>query len=163
MFWVDIIEDCILRSKKKVITLKNFSNNFADIEIAEGQKKIIAINKVKSFAKSLRVKKKNILIENLIEATNIQPSSKEAKEYEVMTWNDIRELNSNPLFSIGGHSMYHDILTSLSKKDMERDVVNCQNLLTNKLGQEIRHFSYPEGKSSDYADNVIEVLRKIQD
>ena len=161
MFWVDIIEDCILRSKKKVITLKNFSNNFADIEIADGQKKIIAINKVKSFAKSLRVKKKNILIENLIEATNIQPSSKEAKEYEVMTWNDIRELNSNPLFSIGGHSMYHDILTSLSKKDMERDVVNCQNLLTNKLGQEIRHFSYPEGKSSDYDDNLIEVLRKI--
>ena len=79
MFWVDIIEDCILRSKKKVITLKNFSNNFADIEIADGQKKIIAINKVKSFAKSLRVNKKNILIENLIEATNIQPSSKEAK------------------------------------------------------------------------------------
>ena len=58
--------------------------------------------------------------------------------------------------------MYHDILTSLSIKDIEKDVINCQNLLTNKLGHQIRYFSYSEGKSSDYDDNVIEALRKIE-
>jgi len=147
--------------QKLAIRVKNFPGNFTDINITDRYKKNAAINKIKIFAKSIKANKKNILIEDLIEETNVEHSSQEAKDYEVMTWNDIREINSHSLFSVGGHSMYHDILTNLPSEEMESDILSCQNLISSELEQKISHFSYPEGKTSDYNDNIIKTLKKL--
>ncbi len=66
---------------------------------------------------------------------------------------------ANPLFTIGGHSLYHDILSELPVTRMQADIRISLDLLTYHLDLSIRHYSYPEGQASHFNDEVIACIK----
>lgn len=77
-----------------------------------------------------------------------------------MSWEQIEELGRNNLFTIGGHSHTHRILTFLSQTDLEREITISLEMLQPHLRTPITHYSYPEGLLNCYSDQVIDVLRR---
>ena len=69
-------------------------------------------------------------------------------------------MNNNKLFTIGGHSVNHNILSLINSKDLEFQISSCINKLSSELETKIEHFSYPEGQIHHFNSEVIEVLKK---
>lgn len=77
-----------------------------------------------------------------------------------MSWNQVIELDNDQLFTIGGHSHTHRILSYLDKEDLQKEINVSLSLLKQKLGHNVTHYSYPEGMKHCYSDTVINELKK---
>ena len=159
LFWVDKIEDTINFSKKKIINLK--LDKTKTFNISSNRKKKSAVKKIKSFCKSSKSKKKDLIINQLIEETGIKPSYKHSRNYKIMNWKQIKLISSNRLFEIGGHSHDHNILTKISKKEMKKNIKQSIETLKNKLKKKIIYFSYPEGQKTDFNNYIRKQLKHL--
>ena len=156
MFWVDKIEDCINRTLKKEISI--LLDKRMMLSLNSNFEKISAVNKIKKFCKISKAKVKNRVIYELIDETEINPSSDASDNYKMMSWADVGELNSCPLFNFGGHTLYHDIMSAQKREDLILDIDATLNLLNYNLKQTTLHFAYPEGQCNHYSDLVINAL-----
>jgi peptidoglycan/xylan/chitin deacetylase (PgdA/CDA1 family) len=77
-----------------------------------------------------------------------------------LTWDQVRALDGDPLFTIGGHSHTHAILSFLDTVALDRELDTSLGLLESKAGIVTRHYSYPEGLAHCYSEAVIEALRR---
>lgn len=76
-------------------------------------------------------------------------------ERECMSPQQIRELAES--FDIGGHTYHHLILTGISLKEAEREIVEGKQRLEDIIGREVISFCYPRGK---YNDDVIDIVKR---
>jgi len=76
-------------------------------------------------------------------------------ERECMSPQQIREIAQS--FDIGGHTYHHLILTRISLKEAEREIVEGKQRLEDIIGRQVISFCYPRGK---YNDDVIDVVRR---
>jgi peptidoglycan/xylan/chitin deacetylase (PgdA/CDA1 family) len=77
-----------------------------------------------------------------------------------MSWRQVAELHAHPLFTVGGHSHTHRILSFLSPEELEREIATSLDLLRERAGIETRHYSYPEGLAHCYSPAVIDALQR---
>ena len=77
-----------------------------------------------------------------------------------MTWEQVRALNDDSLFKVGGHSHKHGILSFLSDDDLESELETSIALLREKSGITSPHYSYPEGLAHCFDERVIHGLKK---
>ena len=93
------------------------------------KKKINALLKIKSFCKIQANEVKDRVISDLKIATNIKPSCFKNPNYMSMSWDQLIELDKNPLFTVGGHSLNHNILSSLRDKELDDEVEQSLSIL----------------------------------
>jgi peptidoglycan/xylan/chitin deacetylase (PgdA/CDA1 family) len=62
-----------------------------------------------------------------------------------MTWDEIRQMASEPLATIGAHTLNHYNLLKLSDADARREIVESGKRIEAELGRKIEHFAYPYG------------------
>ncbi len=75
-----------------------------------------------------------------------------------MSWRQVAELHAHPLFTVGGHSHTHRVLSMLSADELEGEIKTSLGLLRERAGIETRHYSYPEGLDYCYSEEVIKAL-----
>lgn len=156
MFWVDIIEDCINRTPVKKISLTYFSDIFY---IDTEEDRIKALNKIKDFCKTNTMDIKNEIINDLIEVTGVNPEVGECENYRKIKWSQLRQMSASPLFTIGGHSHTHSILSQITPDKLDFEIKESMNLLEKNLDKKITHYSYPEGMDQHYNEQVIQKLK----
>ena len=156
MFWVDEIEDCINRTSKREISI--LLEKKVTLSLNGNVERISAVTKIKKYCKASSVEIKNRVIFELISETGINPSPDSSQNYKMMSWAEVRELNSHSLFNFGGHTLYHDVMTAQKMQDLVIDIDTTLNLLNYNLKQITTHFSYPEGQINHYSDLVINAL-----
>lgn len=76
-----------------------------------------------------------------------------------MTWAQVAELHNEFLFTIGGHTHTHPIMSFLSHETLVDEVDVSVRLLKEKAGVEATHYSYPEGLAHCYNEDVIQLLK----
>lgn len=76
-----------------------------------------------------------------------------------LTWRQVQELAEHPMFTVGGHSHSHAILSFLDDDGLAEELDVSIALLRDEAGVECRHYSYPEGLSYCYSDAVIDALQ----
>tara|TARA_Y100000310_G_scaffold126785_2_gene125801 strand:- start:4332 stop:5276 length:945 start_codon:yes stop_codon:yes gene_type:complete len=59
---------------------------------------------------------------------------------------ELKNLSENPLFSIGGHTHSHAILTTLDGTSLGKEIVSNKKKLESIIGRKIEHFAYPNGR-----------------
>jgi peptidoglycan/xylan/chitin deacetylase (PgdA/CDA1 family) len=62
-----------------------------------------------------------------------------------LNWDQIREMSSAPLVTIGAHSLSHASLPSLSNQVMEEEIWKSKRRLEEETQKPARHFAYPFG------------------
>ncbi|MDI7215568.1 polysaccharide deacetylase family protein [Leptospira santarosai] len=158
MFWVDQLEDCLNLCKKQSIKIK--LDEFIIFDLYNYENRKSALTSIKKYCKSVNVKRKDEIIEQVISETEIIPSVLHSKNYEKISWAELKRLSDNPLFTIGGHSMYHDILSSFdSKERLNKDISLSIELLEYNLGIKLIHYAYPEGQPFHYNETIIQLLK----
>ncbi|RHX78288.1 polysaccharide deacetylase family protein [Leptospira yasudae] len=159
MFWVDTLEDCINLCSKSFIKIDLDKPVLFQLLSFEERKE--ALVEIKKYCKSVHAKRKDEVVEQVILETEVMPSVSHAKNYEKLSWQELKALSANPLFIVGGHSMYHDILSSLKPEEkLRKDISLSIDLLEYNLGYRMTHYAYPEGQYSHYNETVIRILKE---
>lgn len=74
----------------------------------------------------------------------------------VLSWNDLRILQKAG-HEIGSHTMSHPILPMLPDAELEMEIVKSREIISEKLGREVRSFCYPNG---DHDERVVSVVKR---
>jgi peptidoglycan/xylan/chitin deacetylase (PgdA/CDA1 family) len=62
-----------------------------------------------------------------------------------LTWSQIKAIDSDPLFTIAGHTVDHSNLASMSPEEQRFEIVVGKQIIEQNIGHPIRHFAYPYG------------------
>jgi peptidoglycan/xylan/chitin deacetylase (PgdA/CDA1 family) len=63
----------------------------------------------------------------------------------LMNWEEIQTLSQSPLVTLGAHSLTHRTLKLLDDDELEREMRGSKQVLEERIGRPVRHFSYPFG------------------
>ncbi|WP_078125521.1 polysaccharide deacetylase family protein [Leptospira alexanderi] len=159
MFWVDQLEDCLNLCNKSSIKIDLDKSTTFSLDGFENKEK--ALIEIKKYCKSVNSARKDEIVKQVVYETEILPSVSHSKNYEKIDWQQLKDLSKNPLFIIGGHSMYHNVLTSFdSEEKLNLDICLSIDLLSYNLGFNLTHYAYPEGQYSHYNESVVRILKK---
>jgi len=157
MFWVDKLEDIINLTEKEALTVK--LDKEVNFPLIDQKAKILALNTIKSFCKQASKEEKDRVICQLECDLSVTPDVSHSNNYRKVSWGQLKSMSNQDLFTIGGHSLYHDILSSMDVKEMDKDIQLSLDLLEYNLGVSIEHYSYPEGQEHHYNQSVIDAIK----
>jgi peptidoglycan/xylan/chitin deacetylase (PgdA/CDA1 family) len=160
MSWVDCIDFALEETQKQTLNL-----SFFDKPISVGtneQKKDFLIN-IRNLAKGNKefFLKKEIYISEIFAACGIKAIFSHDSSIDLkMTWTQVAELDANALFTIGGHTHTHPIMSYVKISELEHEIDTCLDHLKVAGLKNLHHFSYPEGLEHCYNENVIKALKQ---
>ncbi len=79
----------------------------------------------------------------------------------LLNWNEINELASDPLVTIGAHTISHQSLKQLSKDEVFRELEGSKKRIEKETGKEIRHFAYPFGSKKEVSGREIKLVTLV--
>lgn len=76
-------------------------------------------------------------------------------------WDEVKELDKDPLVTIGAHTHTHPVLSNLSEQDAFDEILHSKKLLEEKLCHSIDHFAYPFGEKEHAGAREYEAVKEI--
>ena len=109
-----------------------------------------------SILKCLHINKIKELISNFKLQENLKNSS-----FKNMSLNEILEVESSNLVTIGAHSQNHPILFNETNESSLFEITNSIKELEKILGHPIKYFAYPNGEEGlDFGEREVDILKK---
>ena len=93
----------------------------------------------------------NLTLEQQKKLLNTITGSDERLSYTeiCLDWNEIRELDANPLITIGAHTHSHPVLVLEKEFTALDEIRKSKIILEEKLGHPVLHFAYPFGSKKE--------------
>jgi len=82
-------------------------------------------------------------------------STREVGKYGYMTWEQIKEIRSSGLATIGNHSHSHEYLIDWEEKEIRSDLEKSIEIFEKELGYSPKLFSYPFGEYSTILKEIV--------
>lgn len=157
MSWTDQGEYVLEITDKPVITLPW---NNQSVPIATSDEKIAAMTAMRKYIFEDETRDPHALMDWLYDTLG-QPRVQTTDDPldKKLSWDQVREMGAHPLFTVGGHTHTHPIMSGLSPADLDREIDTSLSLLKDKAGIETKHYAYPQGQANHYSPAVIEALK----
>lgn len=160
MSWIDQIDYAIEQTQVPSIQLSFLDKEY---QLNSDANKIAMLEQIRKTLKnkSNLFEKLEQYIQEVFEKTNVSfLNSFNSNIDQKMDWDQVQELSSSSLFTLGAHTETHPIMSFLSDEQLEKEIQQPIGKLKDILNKEITHFSYPEGLEHCYNDNVINKLKE---
>ncbi|MGV8162097.1 MAG: polysaccharide deacetylase family protein [Candidatus Nanoarchaeia archaeon] len=148
VFWWDNVAYIINKTKINNVTLDGFGT-------FDFKNKTRAIKKINERLKNISDAKKLRVIKELGLKLNVKP----LRKCKHLDWKQIRIMQKNNI-SFGAHTVNHPILTNISLKDAEKEIILSKELIEKELKTKINFFAYPNGHKADFNENIIKILKR---
>ena len=81
----------------------------------------------------------------------LRPQSPRPFSYsdEVLSWDEVRELDRHPLVTIAAHSVNHPVLSSIGGDGVDAEMRLSRQRLERELGHAVPYFAYPFGGAAE--------------
>jgi peptidoglycan/xylan/chitin deacetylase (PgdA/CDA1 family) len=76
-----------------------------------------------------------------------------------ISWEHVKEMSENNI-SFGAHTCSHIIVTKVPLAKAEEEIVRSRKIIQDKIGKEVKVFSYPNGMEEDYNQEIIKILQR---
>ncbi|TKB07413.1 polysaccharide deacetylase family protein [Desulforhopalus sp. IMCC35007] len=81
-------------------------------------------------------------------------------DFGMMSWEDVRALDSDPLIDFGAHTANHRILTNVPTAALHEELFSSRDRMEKQLGHAITSFCYPNGRLGlDFLEEHMDMLR----
>ncbi len=108
-----------------------------------------AIGRLLAVYKGLAGEQTEEYLEFLAEALQSERCPNQIANELWMTWDMIREMQSNGM-TFGGHTVTHPVLSNLPSQQQDWEIGECKRRLIEELGEPIEAFSYPVGGRASF-------------
>ena len=140
VIWWYLLEDLILTRNRLTF---EYEGKIYDFDCNTSESKTIAYAATRKLFKFANIQRRQELTNSVLRANNVD-LLKKADEV-ALTWEQIKQLASDPLVTIGAHTMNHYVLSSLSTREVQYEILESRRILEAKLEKQIDHFAYPFG------------------
>ena len=170
-FWVDQVE-FIFNTAPEALFLPAINNlpfqleyspDFSSTESDAFFSRIQVLDKLKSFLKLVHPKRRHDLITEFAASVSVvfpTISTSMHPDYHVMNWQQVREINNHPDYSVGGHSALHNIFSTLSESEQKHEICQSIDDISHNLGSFSGLYAYPEGQYDHFNDTTIRLLKE---
>ena len=86
--------------------------------------------------------------------------TKPLAEHRPMTYDELRQLASNPLIQVGGHTVNHPQLAALPVELQYDEIARDRKQLEIVTGRPVKTISYPFGEPDDFSPASVEVVQQ---
>ena len=140
MWWYELEELCDSHTSIK-FTAKGEEYNFS---MQDPIQKKRCFHKIHNLIQSLPENEQEILMD-------IIRQGRKPRHYTdyCLNWEEIHQLDREPLITIGAHTHSHVNLKKLTIDDLKKEIQKNNLLLGDHLGHPIEHFAYPYGTSNE--------------
>ena len=152
--WIDLIEHAIDVADGGALLLP-----FLETTLGSRDAKIAALERIRKYGKLDRAGDPYALADEVRRQLGISALPMDPELDWKLTWDEVREMAEQPLFTVGGHGASHRILAHVGPDELDREVDRSLDRLDDELGRRTLHFSYPEGGPGTYTDLVLARLR----
>lgn len=77
-------------------------------------------------------------------------------EHPKMSWDQLKELSSGGLITIGSHTVSHPAdITTISAGDQHSEIFDSKEDLEKHLGTKCDYFAYPDGKNDNFVQDMV--------
>ena len=157
MSWIDRIE-CAVESAPRQTVRVEWTD--AAFPLGDEATRVEFLDAVRAHVKSDPGCDADAFADNLCERLgSTAPSVGDECLDTKLTWDQVRQLNGHPLFSVGGHSHTHAILSFLPPDRLHLEVETSLRLLRDRAGVPPTHYSYPEGLRHCFSEPVVRELK----
>ncbi len=153
--WTYIMDTIFWRTKKKHIELSYdfVPEKFRSLQLQINDQPNPLIKEVKPWLKKLPNTQRLTLIRSILSQCDDEP----VPENKMMSWADIRQLNSNG-FTIGSHSHTHPLLASLqNESEISKELKMSAQRILQEIGKFPKTISYPNGS---FDERVVSISEK---
>ncbi|MCH8968278.1 MAG: polysaccharide deacetylase family protein [Planctomycetes bacterium] len=158
-FWTDKVEHWINLTCRVSLDLVLDGEPF-QCDLRETDQRIEAVIRIKSKLKSISPSERDDALSELNRYCEVDDDGKDVSNYQSMSWDQVRDLDSSPDYEVGGHTVNHEIMAYLDDAALEREIYDCIATVETELGHECDLFSYPEGQAEHYDGRTIAHLRE---
>lgn len=158
MSWTDHCEYCLEQVSAATLTLP-WEN--APVSFSSAEEKIVLMRRIRAhiFAnESVDVNDSSAWFYKQLEVEPVQTTHDPLDKK--MSWDQVKSLHKDPLFTIGGHTHTHIVMSFVPEAQMEQEIDLNLRLLKEKAGVDTVHFAYPQGQANHYNGAVIQALKK---
>ncbi|MDB5115182.1 MAG: polysaccharide deacetylase [Mucilaginibacter sp.] len=108
--------------------------------------------KLCEIARKLPADEMQLFIEQLkIWANNLQDRA----DYLTMTKTELLDLGSNPLFTVGAHTVTHPYLPNFSYEYQNKEIQGNIDYLEKLTGDKIKYLAYPHGGNNEFTLDIV--------
>lgn len=148
--WTDRLEMMLDETKVEVLTFELTGQSFS---LRGTPEKRAALAAVKGVLKRLpNIERLNVMheLERALRLSEVPPPD---GDYRFMNWDQARRL-ADAGFDIGGHSISHPILSKLPLEEAKQEILGSCEKISAEIGKCSASFCYPNGKVSDYTQEL---------
>lgn len=151
VLWWYLLEDVIVSNSRVNFKVGGHELKF---ETATEKEKEIAFNKIRSYLAVADEKELSPLVQSLFAGSEelIQKKTEDLS----LSWQQVRELGSDRLVTIGAHTVNHLPLNSLTKERSTFEILESKKIIESHIGKEVKHFCYPLGS---YGEKEVDILK----
>ena len=160
MLWFDKIEYAIEHINNHGSINIQMDGHSLRYPIGSRGERIRTCYKIKELCKSVDNDIRQIIVEELSKLCGNNFSISPDDDYAPLSWNDIIELNAHPFIDFGSHSDGHGILSRLSTEQAKQDILVSKWAIESHLGEPVRFFAYPNGRTGDFNEETKRILRE---
>lgn len=157
IYWVDQLYLSIKNTKEKEIDLKKY--NLETYLLSSDTQKEYAFESIVEYLKKLPSDSKNSILNDILQNLKVN-NDNSTTDFDLLTWDEVKEMDKEGLVEFGGHSVTHNILSRLNDGDMEKEIMDSCRIIENRLGKKCLIFAYPNGTKEDFTKKTKEVLEK---
>ncbi|MFQ5802590.1 MAG: polysaccharide deacetylase family protein [Candidatus Methylomirabilales bacterium] len=115
--------------------------------------------RILSVLKSLAADEKDRVLRKLEERLGVC-SDAVGTEFEVLSWEEVRAMDEEGLIEFGGHTVSHNILSRMEKRQVEAEIISSCRTIQAHLGRKCGLFAYPNGLNGDFDEECKRILER---
>jgi len=157
MSWIDRVEYCMEGSESGVLKLPWVDKEQSFLNAKD---KITVLNDIRKHVKTDASINVDQFVSNIFEQCHKSAVTQSREPIDLkMSWQQVKELAEDPLFTIGGHTHTHSIMSFLDSDSLNTEISTSLELLKQKANVQTMHYSYPEGLEHCFSNEVISALK----
>lgn len=155
ILWWYLLEELLLETDKLVVKTGSQVNEFNCASMDEKEE---TFNHIRLNIMDCSANDYTDMIENIFESYNINMYQKTADL--TLSWEQIEQLNKDPLVTIGAHTVNHYALSKLSQAEAKQEILESKRKIESHLNCEVNHFAYPFGGRDEAGKGEFETVKE---
>ncbi len=78
---------------------------------------------------------------------------------QAMNWDEVRQISSDPLCTIGAHTIHHYAVSKLNDDQVRDEVVQSRDIIEKKIGKRPEFFAYPYGDEGSAGPRDFDIVK----
>jgi len=157
LYWWEILEQLCIQESRIEITQENGSTQIFDSNTKE--KKELAFLDIRNII--LKLPQEELLEKIMVLFSRYDINYNYGNDKLGLTWNQVKELVSDPLCTIGNHTYSHKAFTGCTDKAIKLDINQAAEDIKTHTGYKMCHFAFPFGEENAVSQQDIELVKEI--